>query len=161
MLTNGLIGQVDWVVREPSACSRDWVIMPQGFASVDSAEHRGPFTEKHLVARALGLRPPGSRSLRRLESKGARDAGADWDTDADLAPELDSGASEDASDEMSNDADRMQVHCFFGLADLPTFADLSCLALPRHPNIAKRDSFFPLIVLDRGRFLHAIAFCGP
>lgn len=95
--------------------------MPQGFTSVDSAEHRGPFTEKHLVARALGLMPPGSRGLRRLDSKGARDAAADRDSNADLAPELDSGASDEqpASDEMSNGADRMQVLCCFGLVGLP------------------------------------------
>lgn len=79
--------------------------MPQGFTSADSAEHEGPFSEKHLVARALGLMPPGSRSLRRLDSKGARDA------HADLGPELDSTTSDDehASEEMSNGAERMEV----------------------------------------------------
>ena len=85
--------------------------MPQGFESVDGADHKGPFTEKHLVARALGLMPPGSRSRRRLEPKGARDAAADRNADADLAPELDSGPSGDqqASDGMSNGANRMEV----------------------------------------------------
>ncbi len=65
------------------------------------------------MARVLGLMPPGSRSRRRQDSKGARDAAADRDADADadLAPELDSGPSGDqqASDEMSNGANRMEV----------------------------------------------------
>ena len=85
--------------------------MPQGFTSADSAEHKGPFSEKHLVARALGVMPPGSRSLRRLDSKGARDAAADRDAHADLGSDLDSVPSDDqdASEEESNKADRMEV----------------------------------------------------
>ncbi|CAL5228913.1 g12135 [Coccomyxa viridis] len=91
--------------------ARPTYLPPKGFTSADSAEHKGSFTEKHLVVRALGLMPPGSRGLRRLDSKSARDAAGDRDTDADLAPELDSGPSGDqqASDEMSNGADRMEV----------------------------------------------------
>ena len=58
----------------------------QDFTAAGNEEGKGPFTEKHLVARALGLLPPGSRSLRRLgcDPKGSEDAAADTDCEDEV-----------------------------------------------------------------------------
>ena len=59
----------------------------QDFTAAGNEESKGPFTEKHLVARALGLLPPGSRSLRRLgfNPRGSKDAAADTDCEDEMA----------------------------------------------------------------------------
>ena len=69
--------------------------MVQGFQGADGEESRGPFLSKHLVARALGLAPHGSRSLRR------RNAGADTDADAGPGTEDD-----DEQDEYEDEDDQ-------------------------------------------------------
>ena len=58
----------------------------QDFTAAGNEESKGPFTEKHLVARALGLLPPGSRSLRRLvfNPRGSKDAAADTDCEDEM-----------------------------------------------------------------------------
>ena len=46
--------------------------MPQGFTTADGRERKGPYVEKHLVAQALGLLPPGSCSPGSLGSLGSQ-----------------------------------------------------------------------------------------
>lgn len=48
------------------------LVVPQGFTNDDGRECKGPFVEKHLVAQALGLLPPGSCRLGSLGSPGSQ-----------------------------------------------------------------------------------------
>lgn len=110
--------------------------MLQGFAAADGRESRGPFVSKELVARALGLLPPGACSLGSVDIPGPEEGP---DTVQDTA--IDTGF--DTEEEEVRPA-AAEAGCSGGAqaADHPPAAEVSCsLRLP--DRLSHGDSCFP------------------